>query len=194
MKKRNYNVKYIKKLLNQSSEEIVNSENILSEQKSLYRNLYSSRQNNIDSSYKHILSDDTLLRLNDSEHEELKKDLQIEEIAKAFKEFPNDKTPGSDDFTSNFFKFFWPDLKELLYGSFQYSFQNGVLSADQRQGVITYIPKEGKDLTFLTSWHPVSILNTDYKILRKTLANRLQRVNKSRASRVCQKQIYRSKH
>ena len=131
LEKRNYNVKYIKKLLNQSGEEIVNPENILSEQKSFYRNLYSSRQNNIDPSYKNFLSDDTLPRLNDSEHEELERDLQIEEIAKALKELPNDQTPGSDGFTSNFFKFFWPDLKELLYDSFQYSFQNGMLSADQ---------------------------------------------------------------
>ena len=38
------------------------------------------------------------------------------------------------------------------------------------------IPKEGKDLRLLASWRPVSILNTDYKILTKTLANRLQLV------------------
>ena len=52
------------------------------------------------------MSDDTLPRLNDSEHEELETDIQIDEIAKALKELPNDKTPGSDGFTSNFFKFF----------------------------------------------------------------------------------------
>ena len=46
LEKRNYNVKCIRKLLNQSGEEIVSPENILSEQKSFYRNLYSSRQNN----------------------------------------------------------------------------------------------------------------------------------------------------
>ena len=114
LEKRNYNVKYIKKLLNQSGEEIVNLENILSEQQSFYRNLYSSRENNIDSSYQNFLCDDTLPRLNDSEHEELERDLQIEEIAKALKELLNHKTPGSDGFTSNFFKFFWPDLKELF--------------------------------------------------------------------------------
>ena len=62
LEKRNYNVKYIKKLLNQSGEEIVNLENILSEQKSFYRNLYSSRENNIDSSYQNFLCDDTLPR------------------------------------------------------------------------------------------------------------------------------------
>ena len=119
---------------------------------------------------------DTLPSLNKSEHEMLQNDLQLEEIAKALKELPNDKTPGMDGFTANFYKFFWPDLKDLLFKSFQYSFQRGIISADQRRGVISSIPREGKDLRLLTSWRPVSILNTDYKILTKTLANRLQLV------------------
>ena len=51
--------------------------------------------------------------LNKSDHEMLEKDLQLEEIAKALKELPNDKTPGMDGFTSNFYKFFWPDLYYL---------------------------------------------------------------------------------
>ena len=36
------------------------------------------------------------------------------------------------------------------------------------------IPKQGKDLTKLESWHPLSILNTDYKIIAKVLARRLK--------------------
>ena len=36
------------------------------------------------------------------------------------------------------------------------------------------IPKKDKDLTELKSWRPLSILNTDYKILTKGLGNRLK--------------------
>ena len=144
LEKKNYNVKYIKKLLNQSGEEIVSPENILSEQKSFYSNLYASKQDHMDTSYQKLLSNDSLPNLNDFEKENLEKNLQLEEIAKALKELPNDKTPGSDGFTSNFYKFFWPDLKDLLYDSFQYSFQKGILSADQRRGVISLIPKKEK--------------------------------------------------
>ena len=36
--------------------------------------------------------------------------------------------------------------------------------------------KNGKDLSFLKSWRPITLLATDYKILAKALATRLQKV------------------
>ena len=71
---------------------------------------------------------------------------------------------------------FWPDVKLLLYNSFDNTFKKGSLSDDQRRGIINIIPKDGKDLRYLRNWRPVSLLNTDYKILTKTLCNRLQNV------------------
>ena len=85
-------------------------------------------------------------------------------------------SPGSDGFTTNFYKFFWPDIKDFLYVRFLYSFKNGELTNDQKRGIINLIPKEGKDLRYLRNWRPLSLLNTDYKILTKTLSNRLQKV------------------
>ena len=37
------------------------------------------------------------------------------------------------------------------------------------------VRKKGKDLTMIKNWHPVSLLNTDYKILTKTLSRRLEK-------------------
>ena len=48
------------------------------------------------------------------------------------------------------------------------------MSNDQRRGILNLIPKANKDLRHLKNWRPVTILNTDYKILTKVLANRLQ--------------------
>ena len=42
--------------------------------------------------------------------------------------------------------------------------------------IINLIPKKDKDLKFLKNWRPVSLLNTDYKILTKALAEKLQKV------------------
>ena len=50
------------------------------------------------------------------------------------------------------------------------------MTNDQKRGIINLIPKEGKDLRYLRNWRPLSLLNTDYKILTKTLSNRLQKV------------------
>ena len=102
--------------------------------------------------------------------------MNLEELGKALKELSNDKTPGTDGFTTNFYKFFWPDIKYLLYDTFCYSFEMGLLSCNQRRGLLNLIPKANKDLRFLKNWRPISILNTDYKILAKALASRLQEV------------------
>ena len=74
----------------------------------------------------------------------------------------------------NFTKKFWSSISEILFDSYRKSFESGQLSPSQKKGVITLIPKKDKDLTELKSWRPLSLLNTDYKILAKILANRLK--------------------
>ena len=98
------------------------------------------------------------------------------ECSKALQMLPNNKSPGSDGFTTNFYKFFWKDIKDLLFESFQSSFQNKSLSTFQRMGILNLLPSKDKDLRNLANWRPVSLLNTDYKILTKLLAIRLQKV------------------
>ena len=41
--------------------------------------------------------------------------------------------------------------------------------------MLTLIPKAGKDIRYLKNWRPISLLNTDYKIFAKVLANRIQK-------------------
>ena len=94
--------------------------------------------------------------LNDFDKQLCEDNLQIEDIARALRELPNDKTPGSDGFTTNFYKFFWPDIKNLLFNSFKFSFDNGELSNDQKRGILNLIPKEGKDIRLLRNWRPIS--------------------------------------
>ena len=94
----------------------------------------------------------------------------------ALKEMSNDKSPGLDGFTTNFYKFFWTDIKHIVFESFKYSLQHGKLSKTPKRGVLSLIPKNSKDTRYLKSWRPVSLLATDYKVLAKSLATRLQKV------------------
>ena len=89
----------------------------------------------------------------------------------------NGSAPGSDGLTTAFYKFFWSKIRDMVINSYNESFDEGKLSSSQRRAIITLIHK-GKDLPreMLGNWRPISLTNTDYKILAKTLALRLQKV------------------
>ena len=50
------------------------------------------------------------------------------------------------------------------------------MSPSMRRGIITLLPKKDKNQLLLKNWRPISLLNTDYKILAKVLAFRLKKV------------------
>ena len=113
-----------------------------------------------------------------SDHEQASCEGLITEIEafKVLKEFTAAKTPGTDGLTTEFLKYIWPELKVLIVGSFNYAFASGSLSISQRRGIISLIPPKKKDKTILENLRPISLLNVDYKILTKVLANRLEKV------------------
>ncbi len=51
---------------------------------------------------------------------------------------------------------------------FGQAFENGELPHTLKGAIITLIPKKGKDLEEVGSYRPISLLNTDQKILTKT--------------------------
>ena len=88
----------------------------------------------------------------------------------------NGKSPGSDGLTTEFFKIFWNTIKSFYINSINYSYENGKLTDLQKQGVISLLHKKGKDLSSLNNWRPISLLNIDYKITSKAIANRMKSV------------------
>ena len=96
------------------------------------------------------------------------------ECANALKQMQNSKSPGSDGLSVEFYKIFWRDIKKYYVNSINYSFNNKNLTEIQKQGLITLLPKTDKDLSFLTNWRPICLLNIDYKIGTKTIANRIK--------------------
>ena len=98
------------------------------------------------------------------------------ECTKSLKQFMNNKTPGSDDFTIQFYRFFWNAIGPIMVYSFNYAFENGEMSISQKRGIISLIPKKDKDKKYLKNWRPISLLNNDYKIVTKASALRLEKV------------------
>ena len=112
--------------------------------------------------------------LNENVKTALDSNITLKECKEALDGLPCDKTPGTDGLTAEFYRHFWSNINHYLYNSIMSSIELGELSIEQRRGVITLIPKPGKDIKQVKNWRPISILNVDYKIIAKILANRLK--------------------
>ena len=112
--------------------------------------------------------------LDDSDIENLNKELTIEELSNALRLSKNGSAPGSDGLPGEIYKFFWKDLREPLISCFNYSFSQGILTDSQYTGTICLHHKgKGLDREKVNNWRPISLTNFDYKLLAKALAIRL---------------------
>ena len=68
------------------------------------------------------------------------------------------------------------DIADFLLGSINYAYQTGQLSVSQKRGIIKLIPKKDTEPYLVKNWRPVSLLNCDYKLATKAVANRLKLV------------------
>jgi hypothetical protein len=93
-----------------------------------------------------------------------------------FQEMSNGKSPGADGLTVKFYVKFWVHLVDDLHKSISHGLKKGKVSVSQRRSVIRLIAKKGKDQADIKGWRPISLLDTDTKILAKCLANKLKEV------------------
>ncbi|KAL9968540.1 hypothetical protein ACROYT_G020647 [Oculina patagonica] len=178
LEKRNHSRKLVSKLKLPNDSVITNQFDILEEQSKFYKSLYTSQHaENVKKPEEGVFfNPSNISALSDHEQALCEGLITENEAFKALKEFAAAKTPGTDGLSTEFLKFFWPELKSLIVESFNYAFLNGSLSISQRRGIISLIPKKNKDKTILENLRPISLLNVDYKILTKVLANRLEKV------------------
>ena len=81
----------------------------------------------------------------------------------------NNKTPGNDGLTKEFYETFWDKLKTPLMESINRDFYTKILSISQRQPVIKLIEKKNRNKRYIKNWRPISFLNVDTKILSKAI-------------------------
>ena len=173
LESRNFVNKSVSFLDKGNGEIISEQENILEEVHNFYNSLYSHKEVQ-DTDLDYLKTEAVVL--NEEEKQKLEGEISLTEIAESLKNMKNNKSPGPDGFTTEFFKFFFKDIGHFLLRSYNESFNNGCLSITQYQGVITCIPKEGKPKQFLKNWRPISLLNVTYKILSACVASRIKQV------------------
>ena len=111
--------------------------------------------------------------LTQEQKQDCKKEISEKEVIDARKSFSNNKSPGNDRLTKEFYEAFWSELKELFMNSISQTKISKKIITSKRQTVIKLIEKKDKDKRFIKNWRPISLLNVDYKIISKVFSARL---------------------
>lgn len=177
LEKRNYNNKTVTSLKIGENIFTSNQFEILEREKLFYESLYKTKDVNPEKFQNSIFfNSENITTLTDEERTSCEGQVTENECYEAVKNFESRKTPGTDGFPAEFYRFFWTEIGKEMTNSFNYAFQAGTLSISQRRGIISLIPKKNKDKTILENLRPISLLNVDYKILTKTIAKRIEKV------------------
>lgn len=106
--------------------------------------------------------------------------ITLAEIENAIDNLSPNKSPGPDGLSAAFYKMFKNELVPLLKAVFDVAFANNALPPSFSEAHTVLIPKTDQKamLRLVTSYRPISLTNTDYKVLMKVLAGRLQSVIK----------------
>ena len=113
-------------------------------------------------------------RLNWEEIENMNRAITIHEIETVIKNLPLNKSPGPDGFTGEFYQTFREELTPILPKLLQKIAEGGTSPSSFYEATNTLIPKPDKDIVRKENYRPISLMNTNTKILSKILANRIQ--------------------
>ena len=113
--------------------------------------------------------------LSTEDSEKLNKCTSSIEIEEAIKGMKNEKSPGDDRIPKEFYHKFFHLLKDELTELYNNTKFEKIMPDLQKNATVKLLFKKD-DHRSLKNWRPISLLNTDYKILSKILTNRISNV------------------
>lgn len=175
LEKHNQNNNRITRLMTDDGNYVDSDEDILNEAKSFYSKLYDSSKPRDHDIKQYINQTEIPNKLTEEDKKTCEGLISAEECSTVVKNLKLNKSPGLDGLTSEFYKRFWPHISDILIKCYNESFNEQILPLSQRSSVLSLIYKKG-DRERLVNYRPISVTNTDYKILAFVLANRLHTV------------------
>ncbi len=146
--------------------------------KKYYQALYKSDfdNENINTEIENFLDGLPIPKINTVHKDLLDAGISEEEVLGAINSLQNNKAPGPDGFPIEYFKVFAKKLLSPLTNMIREALDNQVLPYSLEVATITLLLKPGKDQQECGSYRPLSLLNSDYKVLSKLIALRLENV------------------
>ena len=143
---------------------------ILEEQREFYQNLYKS-----DRTINFKLKNDLNIVIPADLKEIHEKPFMKDEITQAVKKLARNKTPGICSFTADFYKMFWNKIGDLFFDAITSMYEEQRVPDQMKKGILNLIPKPNKDARRLKHLRPITLLSSDYKIIEKAIALRLEK-------------------
>ena len=180
LEKAQSNAKIMDRVLKENGQITTNQNEIIQELVKFYCQRYQKTVDFQEETANDFLTNIDVPQLPEDEKNQLEGLIKEDEIATALKSMKNGSAPGSDGLTTGFLKFFWCKIKDMVLKSVNAAFIRGEMSTSQKRAIITLIHK-GKQLPRedLNNWRPISLTNSDYKLMAKTLAIRLSSIIKN---------------
>lgn len=107
--------------------------------------------------------------------EQLERPIAPDEVYRAIRTGAKRRAPGIDGMCLEFYAEHWTLIHTELTQVLNDMFLNKRISVQQKKGILICLPKLPTGDT-LNSYRPISLLNTEYKLLARILANRLKPV------------------
>lgn len=106
---------------------------------------------------------------------QMNRKITISEVKKAIKDLTQCKSPGIDGLGSSFYEAYVELLSPILREVFSDILRRGLLLPSMRNAVTVLTPKKKAQGTpEVGNFRPISLLTSDYKILAKIIAKRLE--------------------
>eukprot|EP00253_Pinus_taeda_P022901 PITA_22901 len=105
----------------------------------------------------------------------LRKTITMEEVEEAVRNMPNEKEPGPDGFTINFYKACWNIVKHDIWEIVEDSRRSKTILKSLNSTFIALVPKV-EEANTPEKFRPIALCNVIYKIISKVIANRLKMI------------------
>ena len=161
------------KILDENNQLVYGTDNIMKVQTDFYQKLFSTEGSNPER--REFFGNFIDNPIGAEDFAILNKKVDLDDIKSALKKVKRDSSPGPDGLIFQFYEIYFDILKDDLLQVYSTSYEQNELTYSQYLALIILLYKKNTRED-IKNWRPISLSNTDLKILTKIFAERLKHV------------------